>query len=402
MKSVKSVILSIAVILGLFFIVTNFQSERIVNNTIISAEHIKSTGIMRRLFLKSYITAIDDIGDLIILNEAQTSGRLNFVNNSIGYPVMQYRNYSKHDPKTNYYNLVNHTGTTTFYPQYWHGYITLYKPLFMLFNITQVRFIMVLGYIMLLGVTFFIAYVRRLNFLYPIIFGQLPFVVPFGVWGLETAPVFYVLMISVLLLCRKNVNYSLTFFFAGFLTAFYDYLTAETIVPSVMLYICYVKRFEFKRLLKLGLLWFAGYSVTMITKWLLVTIFIDKSFIFHVSNLIETTNSLDEGVFAALYNNFDTLLFNRGLVIVFLIALFGIMLWKKAFNLSTLLILSLPIIRIAIMSGHSGTHRLFVCRALVIFVIFIISLLRKEFFNEEKSSSLCADVACNNKQLQRS
>lgn len=134
MKSVKSVILSIAVILGLFFIVTNFQSERIVNNTTISAEHIKSTGIMRRLFLKSYITAIDDIGDLIILNEAQTSGRLNFVNNSIGYPVMQYRNYSKHDPKTNYYNLVNHTGTTTFYPQYWHGYITLYKPLFMLFG----------------------------------------------------------------------------------------------------------------------------------------------------------------------------------------------------------------------------------------------------------------------------
>jgi len=50
-----------------------------------------------------------------------------------------------------------------------------------------------------------------------------------------------------------------------------------------------------------------------------------------VSNLIETTNSLDEGVFAALYNNFDTLLFNKGLVIVFLIALFGIMLWKKAF-----------------------------------------------------------------------
>lgn len=140
---------------------------------------------MRRLFLKSYITAIDDIGDLIILNEAQTSGRLNFAENSIGYPVMQYRNYSKHDPKTNYYNLVNHTETTTFYPQYWHGYITLYKPLFMVFNITQVRFIMVLGYIMLLGVTFFIAYVRRLNFLYPIIFGQLPFVVPFGVWGVR-------------------------------------------------------------------------------------------------------------------------------------------------------------------------------------------------------------------------
>lgn len=190
-------------------------------------------------------------------------------------------------------------------------------------------------------------------------------------------------MISVLLLCRKNVNYSLTFFFAGFLTAFYDYLTAETIVPAVMLYICYVKRFEFKRLLKLGLLWFAGYSVTMITKWLLVTIFIDKSFIFHVSNLIETTNSLDEGVFAALYNNFDTLLFNRGLAIVFLNAL-----EKKAFNLSTLLILSLPIIRIAIMSGHSGTHRLFVCRALVIFIILMISLLRKEFFNVDEKKEL--------------
>ena len=376
MKSIKQLIIYIFFVIISLFIITNIRFNNIKSNVKISAEKIANDGLYPMFIKNAYITAIDSSGDLIILNEIYTSGSKNIIENTLGIPVMQYKNYSMYMPEANYINITRDTKTTTLYPQYWHGYLIIYKLLFNFFTLDTIRILMCVIYAFILIYTLFVALKHKLNFLYWILFAQIPFILPFGIMNLETAPVFFVMMASVLLLIKNNGKINITLIFSGFLTAFFDFLTVENLVLSILLYVLYIyKKYNIKQLFKSACLWSISYILTFIIKWGIVTIFIDKTFFMKIPALFARTKYGVIQPTTALYNVFDTLLFNQNVVYIFLLIFILMILIKKVFIKELFFILSIPLIRTIILPGHSDLHRLFTCRYLIIFLIILLTII---------------------------
>ena len=187
-----------------------------------------------------------------------------------------------------YYNTINELGdfldgkihSYINYGRYWHGYLIFLRPLLMLFNIIQIRHILLLVFVAL--------YIYLLYLLHKE-FGK-NITIIFGVsllcsgyfsasYILEVAPVFLITIISSIILIKridKIKDFYLYMFIVASITNYFDYLTVPLITLGIPCAIYIIKllkegkdwKYCTKFLIINSIVWVISYATTWIFKWL--------------------------------------------------------------------------------------------------------------------------------------
>ena len=176
------------------------------------------------------------------------------------------------------------------YFRYWHGSLVLIRPLLMVLNVSQIYLLNGIILIALfVAIILMLCWHRELAavgiFAASMIIGG----AFFGSISLEYMPVFLVMGITSILAMRmvwrgKRKQLPYLFFASGILVNYLDFLTAETLaltVPLLLVMWLDRKRIKttrrFKKIMKLPLLWLAGYVLMWLAKWLIAWMVLGNS-----------------------------------------------------------------------------------------------------------------------------
>lgn len=179
------------------------------------------------------------------------------------------------------------------YARYWHGYLPILRTALILFNVIQIRYVLLLIFIILLIYSYKLIN-KKLGKDIAIIFVSTLIVEGyfFVSYSLESSPVFMVMMISTIILLKrieKIEDFYLYIFIIAMITNFVDYLTVPliTLAMPLYMYILYIQnnspnpdtKYCFKIIFKSAVIWGIGYSLTWFCKWLLYDVIYEQNFI---------------------------------------------------------------------------------------------------------------------------
>ncbi len=301
------------------------------------------------------------------------------------------------------------------YLRYWHGSMTILRPLFVMFNVNQIYLINKILLFGLASALFVILFMKHkgLALIYLLALVMITFnIVPMC---FEYSWTFYIMFIVSILITlnekRKNDSYlCVLFFISGIVTCYLDFLTTEIITYFVPMLILIALRNKEKRIEKLvdilsliiktGLLWFAGYALMWLAKWVIAGIVLNINPVIYVKdNLLQRVYSniafINTGGFnfTAVVKNFWTLypiVFGTnviakawiiaGLVLVFALIIDWNNLKGKWIAIIYLILAIAPYARYYVLTAHSWNHFFFTYRSQMITVI-AIGLLIMECFN---------------------
>lgn len=321
--------------------------------------------------------------------------------------------------------------STESYSRYWHGSAAVVRLLYTVMNAETMRYMMtIVGIILQLCVL--IELVRRkqavLGWIYIIAFLAVNGL--FALECMEYAWVFILIPVGVLLLLNPRINNKqskicLAFMVMGMLTAFFDFLTTETLTFTIPFTIYYIvvynnrlqkdinkklSRQSWLALLYSGLSWCIGYAGMFLSKWFLVWITLGKGALDtainsamervggEVSlslNMADEKADLGQRLQGIAVRNLGCLFWgNSGmkvstvllisLSVVSLLAVFWYLTRKERlnkWNRGILVIISLvPIVRFLLLSNHSYVHYFFTYRALMATVIIVLYLIYETTF----------------------
>lgn len=292
------------------------------------------------------------------------------------------------------------------YDRYWHGYTIFLRPLLIFFDLSHIRQILILCFIVLL--TILVSVISRyISLTVAILFGVALALVnpPVIMISLQYSNMFILMLtlsiILMLLLGKKRSKQEILIFFAaaGCLTSFFDLLTTPSITLGIplLLYIAYrVKNNQHKGILKdilfVSILWGAGYFVAWFAKWLIGSIVLQRNIFADATQKIlfwssdsSTITSTDVSAFTVFTDWTNRLVIYWAILIMAAIGL-GIALVARFFSkegfrklrLPTLLVFVgaalIPVAWIVVARQHSFNHQWFSYRHLVI-LLFGVSLV---------------------------
>lgn len=179
--------------------------------------------------------------------------------------------------------------TSVEYARYWHGYLPFLRILLLFFNVSEIRILFIVIFIMLL-IYMMILLKKEFGLSIAIIFASALIWHDYLMVGysLQCSPLFFVMMITTIIFIKKkekkkSFDAYLYFFIVGMLTSFVDYLTCPLISLGVLLTIelLYFKK-ESKSLkdsilliIKASILWGIGYGITWLSKWIIYDVLYD-------------------------------------------------------------------------------------------------------------------------------
>ena len=306
----------------------------------------------------------------------------------------------------------------TNYLRYWNGVMMFLRPLLTIFNMKEIYFIntIILSILALILLVLLFLRSKRLAIIYLL---SLLLTTSFYVtYCIEYSVMFYVMFITsiiALLIDRKgkdekivNKRLCILFFITGIVTTFFDFLTNEILTIFIPLLFIIIIRKEENRLgslkdiikfsLKVCILWFIGYALTWVSKWILSSIILNiNAFDYVKENLTKRFNGL-QGLpsHEILYKN----VINRNLfsipfmfyikenitnwkviyfIVVFIFLVLFFINWKDLKNKKYLLILLvialMPYIRYLILANHSYRHLMFTFRDQIITLIVLMYII---------------------------
>ena len=312
------------------------------------------------------------------------------------------------------------------YSRYWHGSAAVVRILYLFMSIKEMRYAMVLtGLVMNLAAV--ITLVRKRQAAAGIIYA-ISFLAVNGVFALECmeyAFIFLLLPVSIFAITDKRIytdetKAQLTFMVIGMLTAFFDFLTTETLtftVPFVIYYILLqsdrqdskIKQIRIKDdiilMFRHGIVWGIGYLGMFLIKWMLATVTLGKDALMTaVDSAMERVNgevsltlemagekaNLLQRIQGILVRNFGCLYWSNGeiksgavvgisICVLALIALFLYLARKESEDRNKWVVLmlvgSVPFIRFMILSNHAYVHYFFTYRCLMTTVFVILYLI---------------------------
>ncbi len=293
------------------------------------------------------------------------------------------------------------------YGRYWHGYLIIYRPLLLVCNITQIRAILHITFILLLLTFVFLVY-KRFNISIALIYGLSILLCGYltASYSLESSPVFLTMIISSIIYVKridKIKNSNLYIFIVGCVTNYFDYLTVPLITLGVLASLYMLKLIEDKKdwkyclksLIICSVLWAVGYAGTWIFKWIQYDLTIK-----------DMNNMLKIGFVQSFYrmerNNTlvgDTSIITRTIQIIgpasiyALITIFITMILNKFKTLSHninkcaipfLLIALYPIAWYIILANHTLIHFYFTYRHTIIYTLGICLFTYEQLFNSSK------------------
>ena len=307
--------------------------------------------------------------------------------------------HEKYNPTQELYDFVrDNVHISVEYARYWHGYLVFLRPLLIFFNLNQLRiFIMILLIVLLTWLIVLIC--KKLDwkvafcFLFTLLFYdyiQLAFC-------LEYSPVFFVMMIACIVLMynyKKIKNLYLFFFIVACICNFIDFLTVPliTLCFPLILYILLIQKeekYDLKAslllILKATIVWFIGYGLTWLSKWLLFDICYNRSLLF---------NAIGHVLYRTTRHNFmapatlDKELLDFALPFIpLLLVIITAVLFSKEKKTEFLkevlpfIVLSIfPIIWYVVCANHTTLHPFFVERHMIIPFFSILLMIKKKLF----------------------
>lgn len=316
------------------------------------------------------------------------------------------------------------------YSRYWHGSAGLIRILYLFMDIQTIRYVVtavgIILHMVLVG-----ALVRKKQTALGILYG-ISFLLVNGVFALECleyAFVFILVPIASLFLLHKKigkdpVKVQLTFLVSGVLTAFFDFLTTETLTFTIPFTIYCILVYNIKMsendrrktwfmFLRNGVSWVVGYGGMFLMKWLLVALSLGKDawkvalssaterMVGEVSLTLDTAGEKAdwmERIQGVVTRNLGCLYWGGSdmqvmtvvvitLVLATVLAVFWYLARKENVRMPGAGVLTvvalIPYIRFLFLSNHSYIHYFFTYRAQMVTVLIILYLIYTTTFLSE-------------------
>lgn len=311
-------------------------------------------------------------------------------------------NYTERDQVGELNDTVNGKVIESFeYTRYWHGYLIIIRPLLLLFNVSTIRVIFVIMFIILAIILLY--YInKKINLITAIIFliGLIWIEYFYIGISLQGAFVFFIMMVSsILLLTRfeKIKSIPFMFFIIGMLTNFFDFLTVPILTFGfpLILYLLLSREKSLKKnfinILLIALAWGIGYALTWISKWLLTYLIFNKNLFETIWQQIvyRSVGGEDIGYADVLLSNLSYVL--GGILLEILAIFVFVTLNSKKLKIHFekksilyLLISLVPFIWYLVLENHSYYHSLFTYRNLLLTIIGVSIFILNIVYNSEK------------------
>jgi hypothetical protein len=202
----------------------------------------------------------------------------------ISYDARGWHGYSNNQITDLNATIQGKTDSTYLYARYWHGYLAIWRPLLIFFDYIQLRAINIFLFLVLMFTLIiftakklgaFVAIALSLSLLY-VNFFCIPLV-------FQYLPVYYITLITSLVILFKNIQKESTYlkimFITASLTAYFDLMTAPIVTFGIPFIFILLKQDQYLRMLswkqitgllvRFGSCWILGYSLTWGIKWLL-------------------------------------------------------------------------------------------------------------------------------------
>lgn len=422
----KKIIKYILVFLGLILIFSSllfasflFSSSIIEKNVIESSKILSKEGNIYKFFPWSRVVN-NNYTDVLMINEAYSIDNKNplyscmAVRKNYKESVTKYScsditgdsislNSFRYDPVGELSAFLNgNIDTSITYARYWHGYLPILRVLLIFFDISEIRMILLIIFVILF--VWLLKLIKdKIGLIEAIIFALSLMLYSYFLvsYSLESAPVFLVMMISSIVLLNrieKLKNLYLFVFIISCITNFVDYLTVPLITLAIplILYITYKQKKNsnlpckalIQIVIKSSLIWFIGYASTWFSKWLIYDILYGEEIIKSaITQVIYRTGATvtykTESIFSVIGKfMLDVLIYCDSIIILVIFFLLlnikkykiTVRTKKNYFNKTApiLLIALIPIVWYLVLANHTVVHSRFTYRHMLIFFICIM------------------------------
>lgn len=308
LKYVVTFILMIIAFCVLLTITSLIPRQALTKKVKESSEILCGQNNSRIIYINGRATKFDNYTDSLMINTAYSIdnedpfcssllARKNYIKGKteVVYPdtTGELKSSSKYKALNQVGDLldtVNNDTVESFeYARYWHGYLVFLRPLLVLFNISQIRDILVAIFVILAIILIYKIY-KKIDLGTAIIFFCGLLICDYFYIGLslQGAPVFLIIMISSILILSKDIkDKGMMFLIIGGLTSFTDFLTVPMLTLGVPLLIyCLLQnknKYNIKELfievLKYCIMWGIGYFGVFLMKWILVDLLFNRGLI---------------------------------------------------------------------------------------------------------------------------
>ena len=428
-KVVLYPIITIVLCIVLLFLTSLITQSALQKNMEKSADYYSNHQMFDHVTDLMFLSRQDNYADCILTNIIYHIDQSDLL-----HSVLQASYFNPEDESVaeSFSYAVNHkVNANVDYSRYWHGSMVVLRPLFVLFDITGVR--LVLGIVILIMTVWFeILLFKNRYSLYGICYalGLLFVSVWMCAFCIEYAMPFVVLSVELPILflwLTKTFNktskipaqrpeYVLwtVLSCSGIVTAFVDFLTAETVTFTMayVLYLIIKERFcQIKSLkeeclcfIKSGIIWFCSYAFMVLLKWGISLAVLGKDAFFAalnqaalringdatLGNVIGAETVSDfERISGALWRNIgcifpfnDTMSLKGTFLYVLLIGIIVFCIWylfrkkpKNCLGKMLLIVSVLPFLRFLVLNNHSYIHFFFTYRALLVGVVVLLYVI---------------------------
>ena len=276
------------------------------------------------------------------------------------------------------------------YFQYWHGYSMIWRVLLMFMTASQIRVFMLILYLGIMGAFLVRVFYHKTIFVTVLLTNLL--IVPYGFRSLSYIPIFIIMAIAIHLAYNSKYNLPTILACIGVATAFFDFLTSETLTLTVPLVVyvlaaeCYV---SYGYIIKSAIAWLGGYLATYVMKWGLTSVFMRESVFGKALEEYSVHNNCSSGLAAIKFNINDlaancvslNVTFAVVAVLVALVLLTAYIVIGYDKTIFALCCIALvPYIRYFVLAGHSFNFSYLTFRAqaielpILLYIVYLIVL----------------------------
>lgn len=396
-KYILTLVLTIALLTGALTLACSIDTGAIREQVEESSEYFNENPLFESLWADNVAYQTDHYGDCVLVSMAYGMDTDHPLQSALYAKYFQEKTENVHIGLAKALEAGGQPEKE--YLRYWHGSLIFLRPLLTFLNIEQIyRLNAVLIGLLFLTVTGLLLYRKRhalcIAFVVSMMLNTF-FVTPFSV---EHSIIMLCMLIACILTIlfypklQKEGNLIWFCLILGIVTAFFDFLTTETLTFTIPFLIVSCMAFEdgiltefksgFRLLLKSGIGWLAGYALTWTSKWLLA------SAVLHLNAFHYVTGNIEERIYGNVGTNAFTRIFGslfRNLSMIFpfhflshgalwcivtvLVILAVIYLFHRKGNgwfvKLLALVAAIPYVRYLALSNHACLHFFFTSRAQV-------------------------------------
>ena len=282
------------------------------------------------------------------------------------------------------------------YIQYWHGYRVLWKPLLLFLDRDKIECLVFLAYL----IAFLVVghkFIKEKDYYLVLALSIVNIIFIFlgGFCTLEYIPIYFITLIGITLVYTEKCDYIVLFSCLGISTAFFDFLTAETLTFTLPFFILlYKNKAKFSDFLKCGFSWFLSYIGMFLYKYILMCIIYKENFFSKVVQIYKRDFVYDtmkvDRLNAIRFNLIKLVGDNMWgyFILIFILFVLAYLFRSDKITASSyvisILLFIIPYVRYYILFSHSFNLWSFTYRAQMIDVLIIFLLFKYIFFKRRK------------------